>query len=141
VRYPEQFKAFREARGLSREELAARAGCHRNTVINVESGRRAVKFATIVRLMAKMEYRATSPETKLLALLWLEAVTGIKVTQPEIPHLKPTIREEREALQHLQDEIIRQDLSPPDIALLEWAARHPPVMNSMRALRELVVDR
>lgn len=139
MRYSDQFKAFREARGLTPKQLAARAGCHRNTVVNVESGR-PVKFATIVRLMEKMGYDETSAETKLLALLWLEAITGIRVTGDEIPRLASHAKTERRALESLQSEVLQRSLEPGDIALLQWAARHRPILNSLRAIKDLVPD-
>jgi transcriptional regulator with XRE-family HTH domain len=133
--YSDQFKAFREARGLSREQLAASAGCHRNTVINVESGR-PVKFTTIVRLMGKMGYSESSAETKLLALLWLETVSGVKVTRGEVALLPTGVKAEQAALHELHVEVIQQALEPADISLLQWIARNRQILNSIRAIRD-----
>lgn len=142
--YTEQFKAFREARGLTRETLAAQAGCHRNTVLNVETGR-PVKFATIVLLMHSMGYAADSAETKALAVLWLEAVTGVHLSLGEP---RAAVRGRGNSLhrlgpvaQRLQAEVARYRLNRDDIELLAFAARHRKVMNALRAIRELLRDR
>ena len=82
MHYTQLFRKLREARGLTLEALAKLARRHRNTVINVESGR-PVKFKTIAELMVKMGYGTKSAEMKAIALLWLEAVSGIPFSQPE----------------------------------------------------------
>src|SRR5581483_6746854 len=61
MNYTRQFRQLREAKNLSREQLAALAGCHRNTVINIETGR-PVKFSTIADLLQKMGHARESPE-------------------------------------------------------------------------------
>ena len=74
MHYTQLFRTLRESRGLSHEGLAKKAACHRNTVINVESGR-PVKFKTVADLMAMMGYDRNSAELKSIALLWLESVS------------------------------------------------------------------
>jgi len=44
--YMQLFRSLREQRGLTLEQLAKLARLHRNTVVNIESGR-PVKFKTI----------------------------------------------------------------------------------------------
>ena len=140
--YPEQFKTFREARGIAREQLAKRARCHRNTVINVESGR-PVKFGTIVMLMDTMGYPADSSETKRLALLWLESVTGIRISPTEslsaTGPAEPARSLPRTSTQ-LQAEVTRRRLGLEDIELLTFAARHRKVLLALKAIRDLVDD-
>lgn len=139
--YPEQFKAFREARGFSRDALASLAKCHRNTVSNLESGR-PVKFATVVRLMKQMGYSESSRETKLLALLWLEAVTGIRVTERESTTLLREMMDKNgDALRALEAEIRRRRLDPTKLEALSFAAKHDKILESLRAIQELVVGR
>jgi transcriptional regulator with XRE-family HTH domain len=136
--YSEQFKVFREARGFTREQLAALAGCHRNTVINVECGRR-VKFATITQLMARMDYSRDSEETKLLAVLWLESVTGIAVSVREVANNGREAASARQrSSRQLQLEVTRRRLAQDDIDLLTFAVRHRKVLNVLREVRELV---
>src|SRR5690606_41157894 len=83
MHYTQLFRNLREAKGLTLEALATRARCHRNTVINVESGR-PVKFKTISRLVQKMGYAADSEDMKSVALLWLESASGIRFSQPAV---------------------------------------------------------
>jgi transcriptional regulator with XRE-family HTH domain len=135
--YSRQFKAFREGRGLTREQLAEKAGCHRNTVINVESGR-PVKFATIRELMGEMGYSEHSPETRLLALMWLEAVTGVSITRREAEHVAAGTKDQRGALRELESDVAAAALQPEDIALLRWAARRPPALKILRSVRDLM---
>ena len=140
--YSEQFRAFREARGLSREALARRARCHRNTVINVESGR-PVKFGTIVMLMESMNFSVDSPETKLLALLWLESVTGIRVSSAEAQRgaaAAEGARTSSRPVAQLQAEVSRRRLGRDDIELLTFAARHRKVLAALKAIRDLLDD-
>src|SRR5882672_5081871 len=81
MQYAQLFRKLREQKGLSHEALAKLARCHRNTILNVEGGRN-VKFKTIAGLMGKMGYASDSPEMASLALLWLEAVSGLDLADP-----------------------------------------------------------
>lgn len=134
--YPEQFKHHREACGLTREQLADKANCHRNTVINIETGR-PVKFGTMMQLMEHMGFRTDSSEVRFLALLWLEAATGIQVSPAQAENLQAEAASGAHQLQH---EISRRRLSHDDVDLLSFAARNRKVLNALRAIRELVPD-
>jgi transcriptional regulator with XRE-family HTH domain len=48
---PEEVKARREARGLSRKELAEQAGISHATVAAMERGERKVRISTAVRIL------------------------------------------------------------------------------------------
>jgi transcriptional regulator with XRE-family HTH domain len=140
--YTQLFRRMREAKGLTIEGLAELAGCHRNTVTNVETGR-PVKFKTIAELMGKMGYSSQGPELKSVALLWLEAVSGIPFSQPRtetaavkaVSGYRLTLRE---AAHRLEGEVIQQNLAPREIDLLLYAARHPEVLTILGNLRDLV---
>ncbi|HVU33710.1 MAG TPA: helix-turn-helix transcriptional regulator [Opitutaceae bacterium] len=134
--YSEQFQRYREARGLTREQLAARADCHRNTVINVESGR-PVKFATIIHLMHHLGYGRDSNETRLLALLWLEGVTGIHINGTDTTALAS---DHAGRFQQLAHDISGRRLTRDDVELLGFAARNRKVLNALRAIRDLVQE-
>lgn len=134
MEYSEQFRVFREARKFGREQLAEKAGCHRNTVINVETGR-PVKFETVAALMEELGYARTSPETKLLALLWLESVTGIAVTLSEARELRRSANVDA-ARQELDAALA--SLRPDELELITFAASHKEIVQVLRAIRTLV---
>jgi transcriptional regulator with XRE-family HTH domain len=143
MHYTQLFRSLREAKGLTLEGLAELAGCHRNTVTNVESGR-PVKFKTISDLMEKMGYTAQSTELKSIALLWLEAVSGIPFSQPrtEAVALKAVSgyrRSLRDAASQLQAEVVSKSLPAHQIDLLLFAIRHPEVLSILENVRDLVV--
>jgi transcriptional regulator with XRE-family HTH domain len=138
--YTRQFRHLRETKNLSRDQLASLAGCHRNTVINVETGR-PVKFSTIAELLMEMGYAKDSPETKGMALLWLEAVSGLKFMPADAQktaeylrsHYRRTVRaKEEELLASIQDHRLSRD----QIELLAFASRHPAVLEILRAVRD-----
>ncbi len=140
--YREFFRSLRKARGFTHETLAERAGCHRNTVLNVER-RRPVKFRTIVELMTAMGFPQESTEVRRMALLWLESVSGIGLTVDEIraeaeglqmEHRK-TVRGAREELTAVLSE---QKLSEKQIRLLAFAASNPEVIEILRHIREML---
>lgn len=141
MNYTQLFRNLREAKGLTHDGLAKLVGCHRNTVINVESGR-PVKFKTIAELMAKMGYSSNSPETKSIALLWLEAISGINLTQEQssnearerIAQYRAT---EKEAVQLLSEVIMRQHLTVNQIRTLYYAAEQPEIISILENIRKL----
>ena len=142
MHYTQLFRQLRVARDLSHDALATLAGCHRNTVINVERGR-PVKFSTLAVLMEKMDYPAGSDELRTLALLWLEAVSKIPFSRPET--VAAARRQAgvygRDALQtsrQLAEIVSDARLSAEQIRLLMYAARKPEVLSIVATVRKLV---
>jgi len=141
MNYIQLFRNLREAKGLTHDALAKMTGCHRNTVINVESGR-PVKFRTIAELMAKMGYDIHSPETKSMALLWLEGISGIDLTQEQnADEVRERIAQyrasEKEAVQLLGEAIMREHLSVQQIRTLYYAAEQPEIISILESIRKL----
>ncbi|HYD85314.1 MAG TPA: helix-turn-helix transcriptional regulator [Opitutus sp.] len=140
--YTQLFRTLREAKDLTLEELAALARVHRNTVVNIESGR-PVKFKTIATLMRKMGYPQSSPEMKSMALLWLESVSGISFSRPETASAaKKNITAHRgahrRAAEQLEEELTRSRLSAEQIELLVFAAQRREIMSILESIRGLV---
>jgi transcriptional regulator with XRE-family HTH domain len=136
MEYAAKFTAFREARKLSQNGLAALAGCHRNTVVNVERGR-AVKFATIAGLMEKMGYSKQSGETRKLALLWFQATTGIGVRLDETGIIDLSRKRSPAVLRaELAARLKRMDQA--DIEIVHFAVANREIMNALKAIRCLV---
>jgi len=140
MNYTRHFRQLREAKNLSREQLAALAGCHRNTVINVETGR-PVKFRTIAELLQKMGYSRESTETRGMALLWLEAVSGLKFSPADAQKTADQLRAVyRRSVRASQDELLAsiqdQHLTREQIDLLVFAVRQPEVLEVLRAVRD-----
>jgi DNA-binding XRE family transcriptional regulator len=142
MNYTQLFRTLREAKGLTHDGLAKQAGCHRNTVINVESGR-PVKFRTIADLMLRMGYTPDSAEMKSIALLWLESISGINFTHD---HSTAEAREkiakyretEREAAQMLADAAVASHLNVDQIRVLLFATGRPEVISILENLRDLL---
>lgn len=140
--YTQLFRSLREAKGLTLDKLAAQARCHRNTVTNVEAGR-PVKFKTIARLMLRMGYSADSREMKSMALLWLEAVSGIPFSRPEtkssaeraLAQLQSGVRTQ---FRLLEQAVGRSSLDADQVSLLVFAASTPEVLRILESVRELV---
>lgn len=142
MHYTQLFRQLREIGHLSHEALARRAKCHRNTVINVERGR-PVKFGTLADLMEKMGYAPESDEMRTLALLWLEAVSGISFSRPEIlaaarKQAAAYGRGAQQAARQLAEAVIAAGLTADQIRLLVFAARQPEVLTIVEAVRDLV---
>ena len=142
MQYAQLFRKLREQKGLSHEALAKLARCHRNTVLNVEGGRQ-VKFKTVARLMGKMGYPSNSSEMASLALLWLEAVSGIDLADPSTlgPARQKLATYERtagQAAQHLADIIRRTRLSERHIHLLTFAAQRPEMLAIIESVQDLL---
>ncbi|HEU5077750.1 MAG TPA: helix-turn-helix transcriptional regulator [Opitutaceae bacterium] len=142
MNYTQLFRTLREAKGLTHDGLARLVGCHRNTVINVESGR-PVKFRTVAELMEKMGYDAESSEMKSIALLWLESISGINLTldrstaeaRKKIAKYRAT---EKEAAQMLADAVVAEHLSVDQIKTLLFASSRPDVITILEGIRDLV---
>ncbi|HUY93016.1 MAG TPA: helix-turn-helix transcriptional regulator [Pirellulales bacterium] len=62
VRFGNQLRVIRAARGISQEELAHRAGLHRTYISSVERGERNVTLETVEKLAKSLEL----PMTKLM---------------------------------------------------------------------------
>lgn len=141
VDYTQLFRKLRESRGLTLEQLAELARVHRNTVVNIESGR-PVKFKTIAQLMRKMGYAAESTELRSIALLWLESVSGIPFSRAEA---EGTARQAiagyraplRQAARELEAAVTAASLSPQAIGLLIFAAQTPEVLSILEQVRAL----
>jgi DNA-binding XRE family transcriptional regulator len=142
MHYTQLFRNLRETNGLSHDSLARKATCHRNTVINVESGR-PVKFKTIADLMGVMGYNQDSTELKSIALLWLEAVSGVNLTseQSTAEARRKIARyraSEKEAAQILADNVIAERLSVDQIRTLLFASSHPEIIGILENIRDLI---
>ncbi len=55
VRFGQRLREFRQARGLSQEELAFRAGVHRTYVSSAERGQRNVGLVNVERLAQALD--------------------------------------------------------------------------------------
>jgi transcriptional regulator with XRE-family HTH domain len=144
MHYTQLFRSLREAKGLTLEELSRLSRRHRNTVVNVESGR-PVKFKTLAELMQKMGYSSGSPEMKSIALLWLEAITGLPFsrsdTESSARKAIATYRSgARQAAKRLEDLVTREGLSEDQIGLLMFAARHPELLQVIGDIRAFATD-
>ncbi|MDB6093279.1 MAG: transcriptional regulator, family [Verrucomicrobia bacterium] len=141
MHYTQLFRSLREAKGLTLEELSRQARRHRNTVVNVESGR-PVKFKTIEELMLKMGYAPNSSEMRSIALLWLEAISGLPFSRAETENSArksiATYRSTaRQAAKRLEETISRAGLTVEQIGLLAFAVQHPEALSILDKVREL----
>lgn len=142
MQYTQLFRTYREVKGLTHDSLARSAGCHRNTVINVESGR-PVKFKTVAELMQAMGYDADSAEMKSVALLWLESISGVSLTggrstaeaREKIELYRAT---EKEAAQVLANSVIARHLTLEQIRVLLFAASRPELIGVLENIRDLL---
>jgi DNA-binding XRE family transcriptional regulator len=142
MNYTQLFRTLREAKALTHDGLAKLASCHRNTVINVESGR-PVKFKTIAELMLKMGYDANSSEMKSVALLWLESISGINLTNEQSTNearerIEQYRATEREAAQLLVDAVIANHLTVDQIRTLLFAAGRPEIIAILENIRQVL---
>lgn len=142
MQYAQLFRRLREQKGLSHETLAKLAHCHRNTILNVESGRQ-VKFKTIARLMAKIGYPSDSPEMASLALLWLESVSGVDLADPAAlgpvrQKLAVYSRGATQAVQHLTESVRQARLGEREIRLLAYAAQRPEMLTIIESIQDLL---
>lgn len=139
MHYTQLFRNLREAKGLTLEALAKNARCHRNTVINVESGR-PVKFKTISRLIQKMGYGADSDDLKSVALLWQESVSGINFSREEVRRTAVETLQRHEttvadAADQLREVALTSNLTPDQVDLLAFAARQPELIAILGHIR------
>jgi transcriptional regulator with XRE-family HTH domain len=142
MQYTQLFRRLREQKGLSHEALAKLARVHRNTVLNVESGRQ-VKFKTVARLMARMGYAAESPEMASLALSWLESVSGVNLADPATlgPARQKLVAYDRslgQAAKQLVDAVRQARLDERRIRLLAFAARRPEMLTILESIQGLL---
>ncbi len=142
MQYTRLFRRLREQKGLSHEALAKLAHCHRNTVLNAESGR-PVKFKTIAGLMGKMGYATNSPEMASLALLWLESVSGLDLADPSTlgparQKLAGYDRTTGQATQQLVEIVRRARLTERQIRLLCFAAQRPEMLAVIESIQDLM---
>ncbi len=139
--YTQLFRKLRETKGLTLEQLAELAAMHRNTVVNIEAGR-PVKFKTIAALMQEMGYDASSPELKSMALLWLEAVSGIPFSRTEPQSTAKKLisgyrSSAKQAVQRLEKEVLAANLDAEQIGHLIFAARNPELLSLLENVRDL----
>lgn len=144
MQYTQLFRRLREQKGLSHEALAKLARCHRNTVLNVESGRQ-VKFKTIARLMAKMGYANDSSEMASLALLWLESVSGVDLAEPGAlgpvrQKLAAYDRTLGQSTRQLLEAVRTARLDERRVRLLTFAARRPEILAIIESVQDLLED-
>ena len=142
MHYTQLFRTLREKKGLSHEGLARKASCHRNTVINVEGGR-PVKFKTIAELMEVLGYNRDSIELKSIALLWIESISGINLSNEDhAAEARRAIAAYRatgqEAAQLLADTVIAEHLSIDQIHTLLFAAGRPEIISILENIRSLL---
>jgi transcriptional regulator with XRE-family HTH domain len=142
--YTQLFRNLRESKSLTLDQLARLARVHRNTVVNIESGR-PVKFKTIAVLMQKMGFASGSPEMKSMGLLWLESVSGIPFsrsdTEAAAKKMISTYRSpSRQAARQLVEIIAAANLTAEQVQLLAYAARHPEVISIIENVRHLAAD-
>src|SRR3954469_1191682 len=142
MQYTQLFRRLREQKGLSHEALAKLARCHRNTVLNVESGRQ-VKLKTVARLMAKMGYASDSPEMASLALLWLQGVSGGDLADPATlgpvrQKLAAYDRSLGQASRQLLEAVRQARLDERRIRLLAFAARRPEMLAIIESVQDLL---
>jgi transcriptional regulator with XRE-family HTH domain len=142
--YTQLFRSLREAKGFTLEALARLARVHRNTIVNIESGR-AVKFKTIAALMQKMGYPASSPQMKSIALLWLESISGIPFSRTEA---EATARKSiasyrstsRDAARELAEAAAQANLTAQQIRVLLFAVRNPEVISIVEHVRDVTTQ-
>lgn len=144
MQYTQLFRKLREQKSLSHEALAKLAHCHRNTVVNVEGGRR-VKFKTIAKLVGKMGYPSNSPEMTSLALLWLEDVSGLDLADPAAlgqarQKLAGYERSAGPATRMLLETVRQHRLNERQLRLLAFAAQHSEVLAVIETVQDLLAS-
>lgn len=130
--YTEFFRQLRVDKGFTHDTLANLAGVHRNTVINLEQNRQ-VKFKTVALLLRVMGYEMESAEMRRIALLWLEAVSGIQFSLQDVIREKRKMDKEyrkskKSEVDLLNTVIGERNLSEEQIKLLLMAVENSEVM-------------
>ena len=139
--YTEFFRQLRTQKGFTHDTLANLAGVHRNTVINLEQNRQ-VKFKTVALLLNVMGYEMESPEMRRIALLWLEAVSGIHFTLQEVIREKKKMDREyrkskKSTIDLLNTTIAERNLTEEKLKNLLMAIEHEEVMDILSNARKL----
>jgi transcriptional regulator with XRE-family HTH domain len=87
-RFGENLLRIRQARKLSQENVADRAGIHRTQITLLESGRRQPRLETVVRLAGALDVPV---EALFEGILWQPAAVGdgsfLIEAPPELPRL------------------------------------------------------
>lgn len=138
------FRKLREEKGLTLDALARLSRCHRNTIVNVESGRR-VRLKTLIQLVQKMGYPPDSDEMRSVLLLYFERITDIpfsqaktrQATQKAIATYRSGVRQ---AAQQLQETVLQTGLTEEQVGLLLYAARNRYALEVLSAFRRNVLD-
>lgn len=91
-RFGENLLRIRQARKLSQENLAERAGIHRTQISLLESGRRQPLLETVVRLAGALDVPV---ETLFEGILWVPAAVGAGRFAVEAPPELPRVSSER----------------------------------------------
>lgn len=86
-RFGENLLRIRQARKLSQESLAERAGIHRTQITLIETGRRQPRIETVIRLAGALE---VSTENLFEGIRWDPGAGEFRVLDPpELPRLGP----------------------------------------------------
>jgi transcriptional regulator with XRE-family HTH domain len=82
-RFGDNILRIRQARRLSQESLAERAGIHRTQMTLIENGRRKPRIETVLKLAGALE---VSPESLFEGIHWDQrAAEFVVVDPPELP--------------------------------------------------------
>lgn len=135
MHYTSYFKTLREETDLTMDGLARKAGLHRNTIINIETGR-SVKFQTIAKVLDVMGIKAGTVKYRIMAVLWasdvckvdLSAANKDKALTKEMGRISS---DEAKALSELGEAISNSDLSAPQIKALARVAKKQETLSAI----------
>ncbi len=138
------FRKLRDEKGLTLDALARLSRCHRNTIVNVESGRR-VRLKTLIQLVQKMGYPPDSDEMRSVLLLYFERITEIPFSQPKtkqatqkaIANYRSGVKQ---AAQQLHDAVLEEELPEDQIRLLSFAVRTRRMIEVLSIVRSVAYD-
>lgn len=144
MHYTQLFRKLRLEAGVGVEELADKAGAHRNTVQKIERGD-SVRLDTIVGLMVQMGYKIESAETASVVAMWVHAQCGVNLATPaakDKAHQKIVSysRGVNQAAATLAETIRKGRLKESDVRLLNFVANSPDVLAVMRAICDLLPE-